>query len=1242
MGSERGRGVAEGTAASAQPAAPVAAVGKQALTVQAGEDTTSGPVQRKTGAGDAGPPPSGGGAPLAPDVRTRMERLFGASFSAVRVQQTSYAQAVGALAFTRGADIFFAPGRYDPHSPAGLELLGHELTHVVQQAQGRVPVTSEVGGAPSNDDVSLEAEADAAGAKVARGEAAHGGATAPDAPAHTGPVQAKSAASSAADADTAAGLPRMLPAEASTAVAPTAGGPPIQMAPLGKQAKKFIRFKIAIDKPMTREEFEAAADTQVFGRVLRGSWENVKDAYTPADSPVTVGYEESMVLSMRGQTSAAKGIDTDAATGKVAGADARTKTFDAGPASGEKTGILGEIDRRYYAATGAAPGTKIKPGEAGNAALWRSIRDEVLFQHQYIANLPDNVKAIIHTSITGKELTPADYDQLFRIGKKIEGLPPGAAADYASKITGTAADLTTLEAAVDHYAAERTARDAADADRTSVHNKLLGLDEVYKLYRQYSRQLITEAVSPMMKVTNIGLKKLGVPVQTADDVRDELEKQLPRYGFATIAAFGAYISRFKQGFEDGAVQITKDLLGKYAGKLYKEQERYKDPAVVKDLHGKLGGFRAQYQDFDKSSKRWHELQYRKDRGSLPDANEHVAQADIDDAAQKTAAAKAGAQASIKNLAHDYPIFAEDELPVDKRLDKTALAQATEAQLAGVLESHIADRNKVVVNARDQLSDNHERIYKLDKLMPAFYAGMGIAPGSIHDQIIQDKMHDDAITKIVGGILLAIVAVALTVVSMGTATPAIVAAGASMGAAGISAYMAIDEYKEYTAQHAMAEAGFADDPSVAWLVLSIVGAGVDMAAVVKAVRALAPAAKALEAGGEIKDFTKVVEALKKSKQLEERAAAAAENAAAARDAYKLAKADLGKALGKVYGGLGPFADPDVYRALVKMAAAQIRKGIHSLDAFISEIRAANAAKGLGELSAEQLMKAKEAFAAGETEAKVLEKLALKVPDSAQLTKLLDLIKDPARLHAVLEVLSPAELEAAIAGIRRPEALAHFLEHVGSESGAKMVKRWLGKGKLRLLDDFMDRMTAGAKELAETSGVHADSVIIDSNTVVAILADADGKTLGAGMNAGEVARVNWVKSLPPGTELRVGNVTVGESAVGRVTLHGGVKGLPITVLRDSDEYKGLLSVLESSGIGAKKGAADRAMVADAFFAKSEGGAVPKFATADNDVFTKLSKHADPRVVLNPGETLPAVRSSGFNVVINGRTLTVIPLR
>lgn len=102
------------------------------------------------------------------EVKQRMESSFGADFSSVRVHSdSSKAPEVGALAFTQGTDIHFAPGQFKPETSSGQQLLGHELAHVVQQSEGRVQPTTEIAGMSVNDDVSLEHEADVLGAKAA-------------------------------------------------------------------------------------------------------------------------------------------------------------------------------------------------------------------------------------------------------------------------------------------------------------------------------------------------------------------------------------------------------------------------------------------------------------------------------------------------------------------------------------------------------------------------------------------------------------------------------------------------------------------------------------------------------------------------------------------------------------------------------------------------------------------------------------------------------------------------------------------------------------------------------------------------------------------------------------------------------------------------------------------------------------------------------------------------------------------
>jgi ribosomal protein S18 acetylase RimI-like enzyme len=130
------------------------------------------PVAQPFGSGSAFQVPStvrfagrGSGQPLPAIVLQRMEEFFGTSFVDVRVHVGPQAASIGALAFTMGTDLYFAPGQYDPHSAHGQRLLGHELAHVVQQRAGRVrnPLG---GGVAVVQDPALEAEAERMGTRM--------------------------------------------------------------------------------------------------------------------------------------------------------------------------------------------------------------------------------------------------------------------------------------------------------------------------------------------------------------------------------------------------------------------------------------------------------------------------------------------------------------------------------------------------------------------------------------------------------------------------------------------------------------------------------------------------------------------------------------------------------------------------------------------------------------------------------------------------------------------------------------------------------------------------------------------------------------------------------------------------------------------------------------------------------------------------------------------------------------------
>lgn len=66
-----------------------------------------------------------------------MSSAFGTDFSDVYIhtdeESVQMNRELKAQAFTRGKDIYFNQGKFDPDTVTGKHLLVHELTHVVQQ-----------------------------------------------------------------------------------------------------------------------------------------------------------------------------------------------------------------------------------------------------------------------------------------------------------------------------------------------------------------------------------------------------------------------------------------------------------------------------------------------------------------------------------------------------------------------------------------------------------------------------------------------------------------------------------------------------------------------------------------------------------------------------------------------------------------------------------------------------------------------------------------------------------------------------------------------------------------------------------------------------------------------------------------------------------------------------------------------------------------------------------------------------
>jgi hypothetical protein len=84
---------------------------------------------------------AGGGKPLSESTRAFMEERFGTDFGEVRLHTDGEAsqlnRAIGAQAFTHGRHVYVGEDNSNLESSAGMQLLAHELTHVVQQTGNR-------------------------------------------------------------------------------------------------------------------------------------------------------------------------------------------------------------------------------------------------------------------------------------------------------------------------------------------------------------------------------------------------------------------------------------------------------------------------------------------------------------------------------------------------------------------------------------------------------------------------------------------------------------------------------------------------------------------------------------------------------------------------------------------------------------------------------------------------------------------------------------------------------------------------------------------------------------------------------------------------------------------------------------------------------------------------------------------------------------------------------------------------
>lgn len=752
-----------------------------------------------------------------------------------------------------------------------------------------------------------------------------------------------------------------------------------------------------------------------------------------------------------------------------------------------------------------------------------------------------------------------------RISRIIQKLTPAQWADYEKRITGKVDNADDFEKSVDSYLASQQQRKAELNARDHMVTKLYGLESLYQLYKLYMDQIagptgIVEAFGsgPVHDAVN------AMPLEDQADYYN-LTGSLNKAGFASIAEFDKYVKDYLAAFTTETVKIGFDILTQYDSILYKEGMRYENPAVVDELYQKLAPMRAEYAQFEKNAGVYNDFQKRKadydERSRLPG---NGGNGELDKGEQETAETagkeavkhKEAARQSVVAISDSFPVLKEDNLPLDRRLDKAAMAKADPGQLKALLKDHIAARRADIKKTEEILTSDPEKIFTLDKLLEASMKQQLIDPASIFGQIVQDKIASIKRTDMIIGFLVAVIAIALTIVSFGTGA---LAATAAVAAFGLSSVMAYQEFQKYETGHAAYGAGMlSDDPSLVWLIVSVVGAAIDLGQAVKAVKAISPLAqglnaslsKGLNATNDLAKFNEGIKALEKAGEIDSKIARTAEQAALTRTKAAEAAKSLTNTLGsKMYSFPGPLADPEVYRNVVKLAFYRLKEGGLAFQQFVLEIRQARIAAKMADLTDEEMVLLKRAYEEGKA------------------------------------ITSEAEL-------------------------IKYTKQTPLSGK---------------------------SIILDENMLIARNKVAKGEAL----QEGEKKMMKYLDANPDA------KLTITEELYDKVVGKMDTSDLHIidsTAKAGSAEYDSVIQLLEKKLVGAAKGSEDRRLIADALFAKTEPGVIPSFVSHDPGIYKKLYMldKADPDTLRKLGKPLAEVFPDGFEVVINGRKLKVLPVR
>lgn len=504
----------------------------------------------------------------------------------------------------------------------------------------------------------------------------------------------------------------------------------------------------------------------------------------------------------------------------------------------ERSDLTAETDRQFRETTRQRPGERIGTSKQDRdlAEYWRRLRDEFVRRRQALDALPPALREVLFLD-SGQPLAPRDYEAALRIAGKLEALSPAELSEYRARTTKTAASWTEFETSIDRYLAEHGERRKSAERRQDLTKRLFGLDDLYRRWR--TLQTLRTAA------TLAGLGDEGALAAIARErhiaeTKAELDADLTKANFAGVAGFEATMREFQDAFEWETLVVARIMLDRYEHVLVGQEQRYQNSAEAIALHQRVGqtSARRHYEEADKY------YAMRKTPYSLEE------QAQQSEAIRRYREERALADQAVRSLAPDDPLLDRPDF------DREKLARAGLAEVQPQLQGYIAARRRDIAKSRQDLEAKPKLSWQLDVLLNASRAAQNISRDSIYDKILHDRARDVAVDEAIPHLLLAVFALAAGLLTGGTGAVPVLAAGTVLG---IGAYQAIEEFRRYETKSSAYGAGLLSaEPSMAWVIVAVVAAGIDLAVfTATTLRTIRPV---LEAFNQTSDLVKLSEGL----------------------------------------------------------------------------------------------------------------------------------------------------------------------------------------------------------------------------------------------------------------------------------------------------------------------------------------------------------------------------------------------